>query len=114
LPITGATGSVPRFLLAAALKGSQEDPRREVRPLSKEQRPEVLVDHVAYAYDVQPGGVLTVWGPAVTGERIVGRGLIAWDGTLRRIRESSDGMTEPLLFAIERKLNGLDARGPGD
>ena len=72
------------------------------------QRREVLLDRVAYPYEVQPGGALTVWGPAVSGERIVGRGLVTWDGSRHRISVSSDGLTAPLMFAIEQHLNASD------
>jgi len=71
------------------------------------QRSGVNVGGTAYAFEVSDPGEVTVWRVARAGDAIVGRGRTEWDGTRCRIVESTDGLPEPLMFAIEQQLSGL-------
>jgi hypothetical protein len=68
-------------------------------------RSEVLVGRTAYTYEVEPGGVLTVWVTTAGSERIVGRGLVVDQGGRKRVTQASQGLVEPLTFQIEQQLN---------
>jgi hypothetical protein len=68
-------------------------------------RSEVLVGRTPYTYEVETGGILTVWVTAAGSERIVGRGLVVGDGGRKRITQASQALTDPLKFAIEQQLN---------
>jgi hypothetical protein len=70
-------------------------------------RSEVAVGRTAYPYEVDDAGALTVWGPGVSGDRIVGRGRVVRDGSRHQIKDASAGLTEPLMHAIEEQLNGV-------
>jgi hypothetical protein len=71
------------------------------------QRSEVNVGGTAYAFEVSDAGEVTVWRVARAGDTVVGRGRTEWDGTRCRIVDSTDGLSEPVMFAIEQELSGL-------
>ena len=70
--------------------------------------PRSEVNGTAYQYEVNEQNAVTVWRVSRAGEAIVGKGRVRLEGERYRFQESSDGLTAPIMFAIENRLSGLD------